>query len=226
MEKNPIFKFADIVILFRRFNPRVWDCLNVLFQIFMKLNQISKWFFLVLHTWSNEVGVRSSVFLLWLYYTDDPPCMVGNGSLIRSEPCQMLDFVAGCQSCPPPGWSVKNMCFLVLRTQMPIFCPSLRNISSNCLLQTVLNTLVQEVIFMEDYLVDMHPIYSSRYLRFYPWLKPDDQRASYLDQMILVLCGSRHTDLCLSIVLQVCTEELLERKAMSMAIILNERMVS
>lgn len=74
--------------------------------------------------------------------------------------------------------------------------------------------------------MDMQPIYSSRYLRFYPWIKPDDQRALYLDHMILAPYGSRHTDLRLGIVFQVCTEELLERKAMNIAITLNERMVS
>lgn len=49
---------------------------------------------------------------------------------------------------------------------------------------------VQEIIFMEDYLKDMQPI-SSRDARFYPWIKPGDQRASYLDQIVLAPCGNR-----------------------------------
>lgn len=103
--------------------------------------------------------------------------------------------------------------------------PLLGNINSSCLLLAVMKSPEQEIIFMEDYLKDMWPIYSSRYSRFYPWIKPDHQRAAHLDQMVLAPCGSRFTDLCLGILFWVHTEGMLDRKAQGLAITFKGRMV-
>lgn len=72
-------------------------------------------------------------------------------------------------------------------TECQLFTPSLEIIKSNYLLVAVMKSPLQETVFMEDYLKDMQPLYPSRHSGFYPWIKPDDQRAVYLDQMVWLL---------------------------------------
>lgn len=62
-------------------------------------------------------------------------------------------------------------------------------------------------------------------LDFYPWIKSDDPRTAFLDQMALAPCGSRFIDLCLVIRFEVSTEAMLEGKALSLAIIFTGRRV-
>ena len=126
----------------------------------------------------------------------------------------------------PPTWLISEGGMLpVLTTQNAntLHLPWETNL--NRLLLAVMKSPVQEIIIMWDYLKDMLPSYSSRYSRFYPWIKLDDPRTAFLDQMALAPCGSRFIDLCLVIRFDVSTEATLEEKALSLAIIFNGRRV-
>lgn len=137
---------------------------------------------------------------------------------------RMLDFLGECRFCRLLGWFLKEVCYLCWQHRMPtLHLPWETN--SNRLLRAVMKSPVREIIIMWDYLKDMLPSYSSRYSRFYPWIKLDNPRTEFLDQMALAPCGSRFIDLCLVIRFEVSTEATLEEKSLSLAIIFNGRRV-
>lgn len=126
---------------------------------------------------------------------------------------RMLAFPGECQFCHLLGWFPQEACYLVLTTRSANTLHLHWETNLNRLLLAVMKSPVQEIIIVWDYLKDMPPSYPSSYSRFYPWIKLDDPRTAFLDQMALAPCGSRFIDLCLVIQFEVSTEATLEEKS-------------
>lgn len=126
---------------------------------------------------------------------------------------RMLAFLGECQFCHLLGWSPQEVHYLVLTTQSANTLHLHWETNLNRLLLAVMKSPVQEIIIVWDYLKDMPPSYPPSYSRFYPWIKLDDPRTAFLDQMALAPCGSRFIDLCLVIQFEVSTEATLEEKS-------------